>query len=183
MEQLVSYMKYHSVPDHLKSDVISFYSNYLSINSSKFDDSILEGLPLALKRQLEFYTNLKLIHSVPMFQSSSMKCKEALSKSLETVVAAPDEDIIRFGEIGHEMYFVGHGSVEVISEQGNTIAHLESGAFFGEMALLKEMKRNAGVKAITYCTLYKLNKSDFIQILEQYNDLAEHIKKISKERS
>lgn len=182
MENLVAYMKHHFVPEELQNDVVGFYSNFLKVNSGDQDNSSLDGLPAALREQLEFYANLKLINAVPMFKNASMACKKDLSNSLEPVVFGPDHTIINFGEIGQEMYFVSHGSVEILTAEGKWLANLNSGAFFGEKALLEESKRTAIVKTLSYCSLLRLEKYAFLQLLEQHKDLADHITAISAER-
>jgi hypothetical protein len=182
MENLVAYMKHHFVPEELQNDVVGFYSNFLKVNSGHQDNSSLAGLPAALKEQLEFYAHLKLINAVPMFREASMDCKKDLSDSLEPVVVGPDHTIIQFGEIGNEMYFVSHGSVEILTAEGEWLANLNPGAFFGETALIEESKRTAIVKTLSYCSLLRLEKDAFLRLLDQHKDLADHIRAISAQR-
>jgi voltage-gated potassium channel len=182
MENLMAYMKHHFVPLDLQTEVISFYSKHLKLSTGQQEDSSLEGLPAALRDQLEFYANLKLINAVPMFKSASMECKRDLSQSLESMVVAPNHNIINFGEIGNEMYFVSHGQVEVLTENDDLLATLDNGSFFGETALLKEVKRTAAVKSSSYCSLLKLCKSDFLKLLNRHKDLEQQIRQINEKR-
>ncbi|MCH7782624.1 cyclic nucleotide-binding domain-containing protein [candidate division KSB1 bacterium] len=61
--------------------------------------------------------------------------------------------ICREGDVGHDMYIIKSGKVEVLKEMGDTemrIATLGPKDFFGEMALFGANRRMAAVRAITY---------------------------------
>ena len=75
------------------------------------------------------------------------------------------EVIVREGEEGEEFFVIIKGKVEV-SSGGSVIAVLDEGEFFGEMALLEDMKRSATVKAIEDTELFVLNRSGFEELLK-----------------
>jgi voltage-gated potassium channel len=183
MASLASFMTQCEVPDHLQTEVYAFYSNFLMVSSSGEDDSILEELPGPLKAEMEMYSNMRLIKTVPMFKQQARACQEDLARSLTQVVRGPKEDIISFGETGNEMYFLGHGMVEVLTKDGDLLATLEGGSFFGETALLREVTRTAAIRSVAYCHLYKLEKEPFIDILNRHNGLAKTIREINEARS
>ncbi|KAI8892090.1 hyperpolarization activated cyclic nucleotide-gated potassium channel 2 [Globomyces pollinis-pini] len=80
------------------------------------------------------------------------------------------------------MYFISSGTLDVIID-GNKVATLSPGQFFGEIALLfGNMKRTATIKAVTSCTLYSLSRTDLGFILEVYPEMAEKMQKIAEER-
>lgn len=61
--------------------------------------------------------------------------------------------ICKEGDVGHDMYIIKSGKVEVLKEMGDTemrIATLGPKDFFGEMALFGAKRRMAAVRAITY---------------------------------
>ena len=61
--------------------------------------------------------------------------------------------ICKEGDVGHDMYIIKSGKVEVLKEMGDTemkIATLGPKDFFGEMALFGANRRMAAVRAITY---------------------------------
>ena len=45
------------------------------------------------------------------------------------------------------------------------------GSWFGEIAMLHETRRTSSVKSVTHCVLFRIDRSDFIVILEYYPDL------------
>ena len=70
-----------------------------------------------------------------------------------------------------------------ILKDGNVVASLHEGQFFGEQALLEETTRNASVRAQTYCDLYKLEKKDFVEIISRHPDLLDNMRKTMHKRS
>jgi voltage-gated potassium channel len=119
---------------------------------------------------------------VPFFKPLSQKCKVALCKVLEPVVVGPNEYVIKEGDIGNEMYFIGHGFLEVLDSKRERIAELQEGSFFGEIALMEEVTRTASIKTMSYCNLYKLGKEDFLQIMHAFEELAVKIEEIKAQR-
>lgn len=49
------------------------------------------------------------------------------------VIFLPGDNICRKGEVGTEMYIVMHGEVEVVADDGSTLATLAKGKVFGEI--------------------------------------------------
>jgi signal transduction histidine kinase len=80
------------------------------------------------------------------------------------------EVIFREGDPGDSLYLVGKGSVK-ISKSGRggeqeTLGHVQSGSFFGEMALLNREPRSAMATAAEPTLLGTVNETTFQQILE-----------------
>ena len=69
------------------------------------------------------------------------------------------------GEVGHEMYVVLSGAVRVSRELATglveDLAELRANAIFGELALLKDVRRTADVEAIEDSCLLKIHRSAF----------------------
>lgn len=57
------------------------------------------------------------------------------------------------------MYFIHKGSVEVVSEDGQTVfATMSDGAFFGEIALVFRCPRTATIRTTSPCDLFVLSQ-------------------------
>ncbi|HWV16006.1 MAG TPA: cyclic nucleotide-binding domain-containing protein [Cellvibrio sp.] len=78
-----------------------------------------------------------------------------------------DEVIMREGERGDYFYVLQSGSATVLDKQGNLLAALRPGDYFGEEALVGDTTRNAMVKMLTSGTLMRLEKADFITLLQE----------------
>jgi CRP-like cAMP-binding protein len=80
------------------------------------------------------------------------------------------EYIVRQGEAGECMYFVQAGEVEVVRPSAGRevrLALLGAGEFFGEMALLERDVRSASVRSLGEAQVLALDKSSFLQQVEQ----------------
>ena len=183
MSDLSSFMKYYNIPPRLQQNVITYYQHILNKRLTDNDNKIINDLPQALQHELQIYMNMRLIRNLPIFKDSSQQCLKDLAAALEQKYYGPGQTVINIGEIGHEMYIIGHGVVEVILKDGNTVATLHEGQFFGEGALVRETKRNANVRAQSYCDLYKLDKESFSRIVARYPELGSNIEKIALKRS
>jgi hypothetical protein len=181
--ELSAFMKHYHIPERLQSSVFNYYNHLYSKRLSDNDQKIISDLPQALKFELQIYMSMKLIRNLPVFKYCSQPCLKAISGALEQKNFGPGDTIIRIGEMGDEMYIIGHGVVEIILKDGSVVANLHEGQFFGEAALLKETTRNANVRANTYCDLYRLGKADFLEIIKSYPELLENMENITKRRS
>ena len=74
------------------------------------------------------------------------------------------EIIVRQADPGDCMYFVQQGDVEV-ERDGNVVATLSAGAYFGETALLTDKLRNATVRSVGETQLASLGKANFLTML------------------
>lgn len=117
----------------------------------------------------DLYLPLKAIRSAEAVQSTTTRddFSEAELALLTDIFPQranvnPHTKIIRQGEIGQRCYVLLSGEVEVsvTDPLGNksVITRLKKGAFFGEIALIKNIPRTATVTAITKCELLPLNK-------------------------
>lgn len=81
------------------------------------------------------------------------------------------ETIIRAGTTGESMFVVYDGTVSVAAD-GDDVAQLGPGGFFGEMALLTGETRTADVVASTDVTAIEITKEALQPILHGHPDLA-----------
>ncbi len=84
--------------------------------------------------------------------------------------------VVEEGLTGDYMYVIRSGRVKVTkaSDDGREkiMDFLESGAFFGEMALLDNAPRSASVRTLEPSVLAALSRRDFIGLLRSSPDLA-----------
>ncbi len=122
----------------------------------------------------------KLVARVPFFSDLSIDRIQGIVGLLKTRLVFPGEKIISKGDRGDAMYFISSGCVEVGLKPEP--AHLGSGDFFGEIALLKDLPRTADVTAKGLCDLLILYARDFKPLLDSHQDLREIIERVAKER-
>ncbi|AZB73503.1 mechanosensitive ion channel domain-containing protein [Synechococcus elongatus] len=84
------------------------------------------------------------------------------------------EILCREGEAGEEFYLILHGRFSVqVQRQEEAIAILESGNFFGELAVMLDIPRTATVVAIEPSVLFVVDRNNLRHLLERCPNLAE----------
>jgi CRP-like cAMP-binding protein/Fe-S-cluster-containing hydrogenase component 2 len=85
--------------------------------------------------------------------------------------------IIREGQVGKALYLIEEGQV-VVEQGGQTIAYLDEGDFFGEMALLARSQHGADVRALTPIEVLSLPAEDFERLLREQPQLEFQLREI-----
>ena len=122
----------------------------------------------------------KLVRRVSLFSGFPSDRLNHISRLLKPMLAVPGEIIVKKGDIGHHMYFISSGSVEV--EIPPTPVHLGSGDFFGEIALIKNSPRTFSVKAFGFCDLLVLSDSDFNLFLDDNPEIRKTLSETADKR-
>ena len=76
----------------------------------------------------------------------------------------PGEAVFDQGDLGDRVYVIREGECEVLQNEGGKdkqIAVLRSGEYFGEMAVLSDLSRNATVRALSPTNVLVIPKDDF----------------------
>jgi hypothetical protein len=181
LEVLSALFKHYEIPDDLKDETFKFYKHHLQQSVIESEARILSALPTALESEIRVHMKVKPLAKVELFLGCSIACLSDAAKALEHEYYSPGDAIIKRGEIGSEMFVIGHG--RVIVHSGDTVlVELGDDACFGEMALLQEETRNADITAKSYCDLYKLPKSAFTELIKNHKDLAANALRIVENR-
>jgi CRP-like cAMP-binding protein len=97
---------------------------------------------------------------------------------------AAGQIVFRAGDPGDALFIVADGSVEVIDESAQrTLAQLDRGQAFGEMALLSGGTRTATIRGKSDTRLLAIGKDDFDNLLANDPFLDEQVRKLSHERA
>lgn len=84
--------------------------------------------------------------------------------------------VIRLGDPGDRFYVVEQGRLNVGRREGESIATLGPGDYFGEAALITGEPRNANVDAATDVTLHSLDQDAFRETMAERKSLDEEIR-------
>ena len=159
------------------------YYRYIWESRNGYDDStVLSSLPTKLRAEVALHLNAEIIDKVPLLKGADQDCLQDIVLQLKPLVVVPGEKIFHVGEPGDSMYFIHRGPVEIVSAEGRTLATLQPGSFFGEMALLTTNPRTATAKAADYCDLFVLSRTAFESVLSRYPTFAEHIQEVARQR-
>lgn len=106
---------------------------------------------------------------LPMFETLTEDEIKQLARLLREVSYQAGETIFYEKEPGDAMYVLRAGAVRIWVHDEDvskvTLAELQPGAFFGELAVLDGSERSATAEALQDCTLYRLSREDFHRFL------------------
>src|SRR5919205_585141 len=125
------------------------------------------------------------LSAVDIFAPLSADETSMLAQAAVRHVFAPGETVIRAGEPGSSMFVVHKGRVRVqVSENGRprTVATLNEGDFFGEMALFTGEPRTANVLALEETEVLEIGHAAMKRVFDTNPDLVESLSLIMAER-
>ena len=125
------------------------------------------------------------LSAVDLFAPLSVEETGMLAQAAVRHVFAPGELVIRAGEPGSSMFVVHNGRVRVqVNDNGRprTVATLNEGDFFGEMALFTGEPRTANVVALEETEVLEIGHAAMKRIFDNNPDLVESLSFIMAER-
>ncbi|MEZ4862414.1 MAG: cyclic nucleotide-binding domain-containing protein [Caldilineaceae bacterium] len=106
----------------------------------------------------------QILRTVNLFTETPDTILEEVARLLEEVVCPAEALLFAQGDFGDAMYIIIEGRVRVHSG-GRTLAILEKGSVFGEMAALDPEPRSASVTALENLRLLRLERVPFTQLI------------------
>jgi voltage-gated potassium channel len=119
--------------------------------------------------------------SVPLFSSLSDGQRSELAGWFEEKSASEGVRLCGEGAPGYCFFVLTDGTATVTCE-GECVANLESGDFFGEIAILGDGRRTATVTASSPSSLLVMFGSEFRQLEAAHPDIAARIRVAMEER-
>uniref|UniRef100_A0A7S1LJZ2 Cyclic nucleotide-binding domain-containing protein n=1 Tax=Neobodo designis TaxID=312471 RepID=A0A7S1LJZ2_NEODS len=198
MRQMVfAMLEHYDIPWEVQKEVIAAVPALLEAEHEHHFKDLTAKLPDFVGKKVEGYMRCRMLLTVPLFATFEDRREAllALGKLLQQQFRPPGDVIIHQGTFGTDMFFLRRGVVhvvlcddaelwdddesdsnsidpEAIARRGRTVAALQTGAFFGEIELLKDTPRRASVIAVTMCELLCLSRTDFLVFVTQYPDVA-----------
>lgn len=129
---------------------------------------------------------IELVRLVHLFEGVPDVALEKIASHAKMVNFLEGDTIIGSGEQGDALYVIAHGRVVALhikDDEEKQLGELAAGDFFGEMALLGDSVRGADVRAITACTLLRINSKDVIDIAKEHHEITERLEHARLERS
>ncbi|MGB7877009.1 MAG: cyclic nucleotide-binding domain-containing protein [Anaerolineales bacterium] len=116
------------------------------------------------------------LKQIDWFEELPEEIVAALAQKVSKRKLSKDEILFHKGDIGDSLFVILSGRVKVIThdKDGNEVAlnKVGAGEIIGEMALLDNETRSAGVVALEKTYTLELNREDFMKILKGHPDLA-----------
>lgn len=182
LERAELFMRNHRIPGDIRSQVRAYYHYVWTQHKGYNSMSMLTDLPNKIQSELLLHINQTVIQKVSFLKGASRDLLEDLTRELKPRICVPGERVFRVDETGDALYFIEHGTVDILSRDNVHIANLQEGACFGEMALISDSPRNATAQAVTYCDLYMLPKASFQRVMQAYPQFRKDIELTGQSR-
>jgi CRP/FNR family transcriptional regulator, cyclic AMP receptor protein len=115
------------------------------------------------------------LEGVGFFSSLSKKELGKLAQWTDEVSVDAGHELATEGQFAHEFFVIEEGSAEV-TKNGERIAELGPGEFFGEIGLLETERRTASVVATTPMQLIVMFQREFKQMEREMPGVADRIR-------
>jgi len=112
--------------------------------------------------------------AVPLLADLSKRDLEHVARWADEVDLGPGKHLLDEGALPHEFFVILEGEVEVIHD-GATLTTLGPGDFFGEIALIEDVRRTASVVTTTPCRLAVMTPQAFSSMRSSIPVVADRI--------
>jgi hypothetical protein len=104
---------------------------------------------------------IQLLRSISIFAALPAPSLEGVARDLEPLKVSQGTVVVKEGDPGDSYYAVAEGEL-AISRKGQFLQMVSRGDGFGEIALVRDVPRQATVTAATDASLYTLHKEPFV---------------------
>jgi hyperpolarization activated cyclic nucleotide-gated potassium channel 2 len=180
MDRVNRFLEVRGVPERLRERVRSYYE--ATADRHGVDERVLADLPAYLLRETRLAVNLEVIAGTPLFARCSASFGLALTRRLTSTVCLAGDFLFAQGDVGEELYFLRGGRAEVLVAGLGRVAELGRGAIVGEGALVHRETRSASVRALSFLTLFALEKRDFDEVSAMFPDDLRAVTNLARRR-
>src|SRR6059036_1969394 len=125
--------------------------------------------------------DISRLQAVGVFSGLTKSELERLSTWTDELSIRGGEELVTEGRFAHEFFVIEDGSAEVLKD-GERIAELGPGDFFGEVALLETERRTATVRATTPMDVIVMFGRDFKQMEREMPKVADRVRSAIRAR-
>lgn len=125
--------------------------------------------------------NADRVRDIPMFRHLSKTELERIGSWLQSFSIPEGDLLVREGASAEEFFLIEDGEAAVL-EDGERVAVLGPGDFFGEIGLLETGRRTASVVAATPMDVIVMYRPDFERMKVELPTVADQIHAAIKER-
>ncbi len=119
---------------------------------------------------------IKILAHVNIFSGIGVSEQKMLAEKCILTHYNPEEMVIEQGDIGDKLYVIIKGTVNVLvktlSMGWKRVNILGPGDVFGEIAILRNIRRTARITTITGCEFLTINAKDFLDAYQHFPDRA-----------
>lgn len=125
--------------------------------------------------------NPNRLRDVPIFRHLSKSELERVAGWLQVFSVSEGDLLVREGASAHEFFLIEDGEAAVL-EDGERVAMLGPGDFFGEIGLLETGRRTASVVAATPMDVVVMYRDEFEQMKKELPTVADQVQAAIRSR-
>jgi hypothetical protein len=164
MTELYEAMDTMSLPVILQERVLQFYDfiwmKHHSLNGKTAMYSFMHELSPNLAKEIQMFTFKEMLLNVSFFREFTADVIHHLVVSLQSKIFMPRDFVISVGECGADMFFIDYGKADVFLKH-ILVKTLKKNDYFGEIALITDVRRTASVQASTFLQVFSLDREAF----------------------
>lgn len=114
----------------------------------------------------------RTINNISIFSGVGLAEQHLIADKCVIVDAKPNEIIIKEGDIGDHLYMIIKGRVEISRQTSSKKIYINTlgpGDVFGEIAIVRNIRRTADVTTLTPCTFLTLDAYNFLKIYQYFS--------------
>src|SRR3954451_8661123 len=119
-------------------------------------------------------TKVEALRRAPLFEGLSSKELTEVAMRTEDLDFPAGKVLCEEGQTGSEFYVIMDGEAEVTRKSEKVATHT-TGGFFGEVALVEDVPRNATVPATTPLRCFLLTRGRFLHVLDEFPDVERKV--------
>lgn len=159
LQTIARYMRRKHLPQNVRRRVLSYYRFHQTSMNILDHESVLVGLPRAMRMQISLIMHKPIFVQLPLFWLCAEEEMLLIVQRLKPCLVMPGEMLVKEGTIGAGLFLLMKGAVET-TRNGAMLVVLLAVAAFGESALLDEPS-NVTVRALRFCEASVLYKEDW----------------------
>jgi CRP/FNR family transcriptional regulator, cyclic AMP receptor protein len=121
------------------------------------------------------------LKAIPLFEKFSDEELRQIAPFAEEAAAEPENVLVREGDYSYQFVAIEEGTAKV-TRDGDTVAELGPGDFFGEIGLLEKSLRTATVEATSPMKLITLTGWDLARVEKAMPEAIEELHRAIEER-
>jgi len=128
----------------------------------------------------DFVVTWGIVSRVPLFRDLDADDVAQVMRFLRSHTAVPGEIVVRRGELGHSMYFIASGQIELDRPKHAPVV-IGEGDFFGELAVVKPTRRTTTARALVRTDLLMLDATDLRILMAERPELGRRVEEASRQ--
>lgn len=160
MNQVEEYLKQKEIPLELRIKIDHFLK--FKFKGALFKEKNVERLlSNRLRKETKLANYQQLLSNIPLLSMFSHEEFAKIQSHFDYEILSPNNTIFHSGDEALHFFFLLSGTVAVYTHSGKEMVHLSDGAYFGEIALIKNIRRQATVVTLEFCEVLKLDRKSF----------------------